>query len=119
MGEFITKVIAAPIVLGLIWTGLCVGTYIPFFGSPSLGLVHASEQTVHLSVTSEELADEDGELRIPEAEEACEHVPFLLRPLASPPTTARIVVSSQGSERGEMRVDCRTGEVIEGSIKAY
>jgi hypothetical protein len=124
--------------LGVLWLCICAGTYVPFFGSPSLSLWRVSQPTVSLGdlradviVTIDPRAlpenqeapgpagRDAGQVRLPDVEAACDHVPFLLRPVAAPPKTARVVFSNDGVERGEVRVDCDTGQMIDGSVRVY
>lgn len=119
MGEFIFKAIFAPFAFAFFFTTVTLGSYIPLLGSPSLGLWHVSEQTVHMTITDADLSDADGSVDVPEAQKACAHVPFFFHAVASPPETVRVIVSKDGVVRGEMRVDCDTGQPISGSEQAY
>ena len=49
--------------------------------------------------------------------QACHHIPFLLRPIASGPITAKVILSYQHVARGEMVVGCHDGNQI--SSKQY
>lgn len=134
----LAKVIMYSLALGVLWLCICVGTYVPVFGSPTLSLWRVSEPTVSLgdvtadvSVTIDPSAvpedqgaptppeGDTGQVRLPDVDAACDHVPLFLRPVAAPPKTARVTFSSDGVERGELKVDCDTGQMIDGSVRIY
>ena len=117
MAATLGKAIIYPLGFALMYVSVTIGTYIPLFGSPSLSLWHVSEPTVRMTAETADISN--GEVRIPEAEKACDHVPFLQHAIAAPPKSVRVVVSLGGVDKGEMRVDCDTGNLIADSIKTY
>ncbi len=90
-------------------------TYIPIVNDYLPSLIVAPAQTIRLDVTSLD----PGSNMLPEGllKEPCNSIPFMLRPLASKPTSVRVVFTDGADvPLGEARYGCRRGQLISDKV---
>jgi hypothetical protein len=92
-------------------------TYIPVVSDTMPSLITAPTPTVDLDVRDLSLNElEGGHLPAGFLDDACKQIPFLLRPLASKPSAARVAFSNDGSPIGEATYDCRTRALVDSKM---
>ncbi|MGH3366413.1 MAG: hypothetical protein ACRDOY_04355 [Nocardioidaceae bacterium] len=88
-------------------------TYVPILSDYVPGIITAPAPTVHLDVRDITPNDvEAGRLPGGLVENACDKIPFLLRPIASKPSQARVIFDSEETALGEATFNCRDGAVV-------
>lgn len=107
-----------------VWTGVFVVimvaisgwgvTYVPVISDTLPSLMVAPTPTVHLDYSEFTVGDlESGTMSEGFVQDACKKIPFMLRPLASKPSSARVVFTMDGTTVGDAVFSCRDGHVIE------
>jgi hypothetical protein len=102
--NWIVRAIFAAIVVAAIWI---VPTYIPIINRILPNLYQPQLVNVRMDQTQVQ-QDDSGNAELPTGplNHECEHIPFLLRPIASPPGSLRVHVWNEGTEVGYIDVRC-------------
>jgi hypothetical protein len=98
------------IVVLAIWI---VPTYIPIINRmlPNVFDMPVADITITQADVSTDAA---GNAQFPTSKvnSACEHIPFLLRPIAGPPPDVKVHLVNEGTELGWVMVDCKTKQIV-------
>jgi hypothetical protein len=100
------------LVMGVIVAAVWCITYLPGYDElapswatvPERTVVVAEEDTLPVSAARPIVMDA--------IEEACEHVPFWVRPVAAKPTSVLVVLTRAGVRATEARLSCDTGYLL-------
>jgi hypothetical protein len=106
------RAVVAIVALLLIWF---VPTYIPFINRLLPNVFNMPVAEVHFAA-SEVQTSTSGQPELPTAKikAACNHIPFLLRPIAGPPTDAKVYIDQGSAQLGWVLVKCAS-LAVEGS----
>lgn len=92
-------------------------TYVPVLSDVVPSMFTAPAPTVEFEMGDFSLNElETGTLPQDEMDDACDRIPFLLRPLASKPDSVRVVVFNEGhTQIGEATYSCQDGSLLDSS----
>ena len=99
-------------VMGLVVAAVWCITYLPGYADvapawatvPERTVVVAREDTLPVSVALPWVAEA--------LTEACEHVPFWVRPVVARPTSVRVILTRAGVRETEAQLSCETGYLL-------
>jgi hypothetical protein len=112
MGERLRTVVGGVLFIACSWWGV---TYIPVVQDMVPNLTVAPDSTVKLTLTDADVAS--GKVPTDRLDGPCHDIPFLLRPIASPPDHVKVIFNYQGRDFGEGLYGCHDFHEI--SSKQY
>ncbi|RYU15571.1 hypothetical protein [Nocardioides iriomotensis] len=100
------------VVMGVIVAAVWCITYLPGYDEIAPSWATAPERTVVVAKEDTLAVSAARPIVMDEIEEACEHVPFWVRPVVAKPVSVLVILTRAGVRETEARLSCDTGYLL-------